>query len=757
MNGQNIQARQCAAGSSLPRGEPGAGRFVLFLAGLIFLAFPGVMLGVRSFVFRDFGLFAYPSAYYQRECFWQGELPFWNPYNSCGIPMLAQWNTMCLYPPALWYMLFPLNWGLSVFCLLHLLWGGMGMFLLARRYTGDPLASAVAGIAFAFGGVAQNFLMWPSHIATFSWIPWVLMLSTEGCRSGGRKLVWAALAGGLQMLAGGPESILFTWCLAAAMVFLESGEAGARPRAFGRLVLLGLLVGGFAAAQLLPFFELAAHSQRDRHFSDLRSAMPATGWMNYLVPLAFGNSWEAGVFKQDGQSWTSSYYVGIGILLLAMASLWKNRDRRVWLLAIISLVALIMAHGDSTVIYTWLGRILPVFKLMTFPVKFVLVMAFAAPLMAAVGLARVRQSRVCSRKLLLQACLILAILTLVSLFWQWQFPSRQNEIGPAIFNGLTRIGFLLATALVVTALLGRGTQPSPWALSAALMLAIWLDLRTHVPGQNPTTDPSLFAPGIIRKELAMTPQPALGGSRVMLSPAADAVFDTTPVQDVQTGYLARRLGYFSNCNLLDKVPKVTGFFSLYPYEAYQISRLLYLNTNSSFPRLSDFLGVSQVTAPGEYTVWRSRESFLPMVTAGQMPVFLDDTNTVAQLIRPEFDPLKTVFLPLASREQVAATGRTPARAEVKRFANHSIEIETESATPALVVVAQTYYHRWRALVDGAPSRLLRANYAFQAVQVPAGKHRVRLDYRDTGFRLGMCITAASLLVLAFMVARGAKR
>jgi hypothetical protein len=50
-----------------------------------------------------------------------------------------------------------------------------------------------------------------------------------------------------------------------------------------------------------------------------------------------------------------------------------------------------------------------------------------------------------------------------------------------------------------------------------------------------------------------------------------------------------------------------------------------------------------------------------------------------------------------------------------------VDIEAEAAEPSLVVVAQTYYHDWRADVDGQPTHLLRANHAFQAVQVPAAR------------------------------------
>src|SRR5208283_1264509 len=182
-------------------------RFGILLALLIFAAFPHVLPGLQTFVVRDYGFFAYPLAHFQRECFWHGELPFWNPYNNCGIPFLAQWNTMCLYPPALLYLLLPLPWALNFFCLLHLWFGGLGMYFLARRWTRNQLAASVAGVVFGFNGLSLNLLMWPSHIATFSWMPWVVLAVEMAWLEGGRKVVAAALAGAMQMLAGGPETI----------------------------------------------------------------------------------------------------------------------------------------------------------------------------------------------------------------------------------------------------------------------------------------------------------------------------------------------------------------------------------------------------------------------------------------------------------------------------------------------------------------------------------------------------------------------
>ena len=111
----------------------GPGRFALLLAALVFVCFPGVVLGSATFFYRDFAIFGYPLAFYHREAFYSGRVPLWNPLNNCGLPFLAQWNTLTLYPLSLIYLLFPLSWSLGVFSLLHQFLGGLGLYFLAVR------------------------------------------------------------------------------------------------------------------------------------------------------------------------------------------------------------------------------------------------------------------------------------------------------------------------------------------------------------------------------------------------------------------------------------------------------------------------------------------------------------------------------------------------------------------------------------------------------------------------------------------------
>ena len=65
--------------------------FTLALGLLLFVAFPEVWLGGRSFFTRDFSTFGHPIASYVQHSYRAGELPLWNPYSFTGLPFLAQW------------------------------------------------------------------------------------------------------------------------------------------------------------------------------------------------------------------------------------------------------------------------------------------------------------------------------------------------------------------------------------------------------------------------------------------------------------------------------------------------------------------------------------------------------------------------------------------------------------------------------------------------------------------------------------------
>ena len=724
------------------------GRFALLLGLLVVATFPGVLLGGTTFIVRDFGLFSYPAAYFHRQCFWRGELPLWNPFNHCGLPFLAQWNTLTLYPLSLIYLLLPLTWSLSFFCLAHLFWGGLGMYFLAYRWTHHRLAAGLAGVIFAFNGLTLNFLMWPSHVATFSWLPWVVWLGPRAWREGGKALVWGTVAGALQMLAGGPETIVVTWLI---LLVLACGdwvqEEGLRGKLVLRFLGMGILVSVVSAAQLLPFLELLVHSERDTGYGSSDWSMPVWGWANFLVPLFRTSPTRQGLFMQNGQYWTSSYYAGIGTVLLLAVAVRRVRDWRVRVLAGLLFLGLVLALGNSGWLYRGLRVCFPGLGLVRYPVKFVILILALAPPLAAFGFAALAGKSRPAGRFEFGSAFVMLLLIGMLVWLASRLPAAEGVWRATWQNGLARAAFLALFLLFTIACLNSSGSRRV-LLGCFLVLVVWLDFVTHMPAQNPGAQRSVYTPGWASAYLKFNPQPRLGQSRAMLAPLALEALKTHVIASLEENYLLNRLAFLADCNLLEGVPQAHGFFSLTPAEANNATVLPYVQTNRDFPALLDFMGVSQITAPGKAFDWTPRPSAMPLVTAGQRPVFADDHAAFQALCQTNLDFRRIVVLPLEARGSLTATQATSARVLEARFANQNVSIQTEAPAASLVVISQSHYPAWRAYVDGRPARIWRANYAFQALEVPAGRHRIRMVYQDKQLLAGAVLSGLGLLACA---------
>ncbi len=723
-------------------------RFALLLAAMILIPFSNVLLGFATFVVRDWGLFSMPVATFYRECFWRGEWPVWNPYSCCGTPFLAQFNTLTLYPPSLIYLLLPLTWSLPAFCLFHVFWAGMGMYFLARRWTGSESAAALAGVVFAFNGLSLNFLMWPSHIATYSWIPWVIFLVENGWRDGGTRMFVAALAAGMQILGGGPETIAFTWLVVLVLGALECAR---QPRTFwrtaGRLGLMGSLALCLAAAQLLPTLDLARHSHRDSHFARSDWAMPLWGLANFLVPMFRMTPMEQ-IVVQPGQNWTSSYYAGIGVMFLAGIGLWRGRrDRRVLMLGAFWLASLVLALGYNGLVFRWVQKLIPLMGMFQFPVKFVTLTLTVAPLLAAWAVAYYEsqppgEGRGWRLEWVWGGAMLVLIGVILGVARGW--PAGGVGWPATAVNGLGRVLFLLLTALAVY-FFARHPERRGWGI-VPLLAICWGDVLTHEPWQNPTVDPSLFQPGWAAEEAGFHPAPNIAESRLMMSPYAARQLYYGPGLDAKTNFVLDRLVFLANCNLLDGLPKVDGFFSLNIRESDKVLWMLDARTGQKMEDLEDLLAVSHTIAPGKVFDWVPRTNYIPIVSLGQAPIFAEEAEALEAIEKDAADFRTSVYLPTAARSAVKATREPRARITAKDFGpdRQSIEVETPAAT--MVVLSQAYYHNWEASVDGKATALWRANYAFQAVEVPSGRHRILLTYKDHALRQGGLITVCAVLI-----------
>jgi hypothetical protein len=723
--------------------------YLLLLAAALLAAFPGVTLGTHTFFYRDFGALGYPGAVFNHDSLLRGELPLWNPYSHCGVPWLAQMGS---WYPVQWLCYFlPLPWSENFFMLVHLWFGGFGMFWLLRRWKLGTFPAAFAAFAFVFNGVVLSCFQWGNYIAALAWLPWILGCVMEAWRNGGRWLPLTAITSAMQVLTATPEITLLTWLFLGALWLSEvaSGETKFLGSAL-RLATIVLLATGLTMIQMLPFFDLLTHSQRNSGTVNASIwSMPAWGWANLIVPLFHCYRSPQGTWFQNSQDFLQSYYLGAGVLALAVTGA-LARNRKIIVIAAMILFCWLMALGPNGFGYNQVKEIFPLIGIARFPVKFTILTAFLVPMLAAFGIDRIQSSQ--NQKPLRAPIFITAIILLLMaglLCLARLHPLALDDWNATARNAIARavLMFILLAGIVLLRKFKSGFTRTVFEL--IILAIIPFDALTHSPNIVPTLTSSALAPQIWQASGKPAP-PSLGQGRIMVSPNAEQALLYSRVADMNADFTGKRLAEWYNMNLLDGIPKVTGAVTLRPASFDILETYLYYTAGAHCGRgLVDFLSAAWLSSPNNPTEWITRTNYLPLITAGQKPIFADDQTSLQHITDENFDPRQVVYLPPSAQSIVTATNQSVCTVTNSVFTLNKVEADVNAASPALVVISQSYYHLWNASVDGKSVPLLRANLAFQAVQVPAGAHHLELVYRDPYLKIGAMISLLSLVVCGF--------
>jgi hypothetical protein len=120
---------------------------------------------------------------------------------------------------------------------------------------------------------------------------------------------------------------------------------------------------------------------------------------------------------------------------------------------------------------------------------------------------------------------------------------------------------------------------------------------------------------------------------------------------------------------------------------------------------------------------------------------------------PGFDPAAYAVIeaPGEPSETLAAAPR-PGVVRVVSYQPTEIRLETESATPAFLVAAESYYPGWRATIDGQAARLYAADAGFRGMRVPAGRHAVGMRFVPGTLYAAAAVSGLALLATALAAA-----
>jgi hypothetical protein len=668
-----------------------------------------------------------------------GELPLWNPLVGMGAPLLANYQSALLYPPTwIYYALAAVGgaplmaWGQAILVAAHLAWAGWGMARLIREMGKGELAQTVGGLAFALSGYLVARAHFLSINSTVAWLPWILWAAYRLAREPKQlrhTIVLAALFA-LQWLAGHAQTAWYTLLLAIAWTIFWSWQFGKSKRlgqtAF-RFGLAGLLAFAISAIQLIPTAEYLLNSQRADQV-DFAQAAAYSFWpwrllssisSNFFGNPAHGNYWGYGNF------WEDAIYIGLPPLLLALSALVTlRRDKKLRplysFLTILGCVSILLALGSNTALFRWLYDHVPSFSLFQSPTRFSIWLVFALSLLA--GL-QVEKWRVPKGRALYWSRLAVAAaaaILLTAMVAAALADSRPQVIALA----------LVPTGAVALAMaimnLRQAKLKMNWAWLVSGLVAI--DLLVAGWGLNPGASLDVYA--------------ERGG----------------PVIEVEEGRLFL-LAEDERVLKFEILFRFDDFFSAAPVEVRR----------SALPNIFLLDGVRSANnfdplVPSTYKDWVDTLATSDELEQSKL-LAEASVNTIERLnAGGEIELVPIESLPRARMVSCGGTGGSDELNDCSTT-NRPVHILSETANSVTVgvdgsgwlLLADTLYPGWTAMVDGESRPIMLADGLYRAVRIQQGDEQVLFQFTPFSFAIGAALSAAGLLATAFLWRRSGLR
>ncbi|HTQ54102.1 MAG TPA: YfhO family protein [Bryobacteraceae bacterium] len=678
-----------------------------------------------------------------------GHVPLWNFQAFMGTPFQAMPMSALFFPLHWFYSLLsiPAAWSLLFIVRSVIIAGATAIFL--RRLRASPVASLVSGFVFACSGWVLAFQGRP-QLDSAMWLP-LMFLAVDVLRSRPSlaRVALGAVAFALPVLGGHPEVAFQVIAVAVlyAVYRLFPLERAAVVYALA-FAAAGALSFGLAAVQLVPTLEWLGLLSRSlsTHWGSLRSAQI----LGFLSRDLLHHPNIDGVWIPEG----ASYIGACAAALLPFAALWKNR-RDVLFFAGVAVLCMETAYGWQPAF--WFTNHIPV--LSGLPNWRLLVAAdFALAVLAGFGITAIESRCACSQAAsrgLSSTLWTLAGVTAVGLI-------ALRRAGHTAIP--VRLNLLLLLLCMVVFVLAAARRINLRAFTGMMVLLVITDLFTAGYAVIPFVRPSEVFP----------PSPVFDFLRPRAIPmwrvaAVDMVYGyqfelpyrlSTPAgYDFPNRRTARFLSAFKTDHEARALTSENTLTA--PKGLLDLTGTRYFVTTNWNQSASRFAALpkrfSQVFSYKHVHIFENPDavpllSFLP---AASIQVIGNDDDQLAAITSAAFDARRTVVVPRQVDRFWGTPGETAA-ATIGDVAqeNDAVKLTVSADRDGLVYFDETYYPGWVAEVDGTRVPVIRTNYAFMAVPVTRGQHRVRFEFNPQSFRIGLLISGFALLIVAACAAIG---
>ncbi len=261
----------------------------------------------------------YPTFRFVGDALRHGTVPSWNPYQFAGSPAIADPQSLLLTPSmAILAFLWP-DASMPAFDAMveaHLLFGGLAMLGLARRWSWHPASALLASLVFMLGGSAASRLQHTGMIVSYAFVPaavWAMEAALD------RRSAWLALVAGgaAALMALGRDQVAFLSCLALLGFIARHVAASRHPLAMLRrgwplMLLAGLVTLAITIVPILLTMQFLHDSNRPgiAYGLALEGSLDPVNMLTFIAPNVFGSLdrpygyWGPGAATVAGNDWT---------------------------------------------------------------------------------------------------------------------------------------------------------------------------------------------------------------------------------------------------------------------------------------------------------------------------------------------------------------------------------------------------------------------------------------------------------------------
>ena len=652
--------------------------------------------------------------------------PLWNPYTHSGMPLLANFQTAAFYPANLLFFIFNFKTTWGIFILLQPILASLFMYYYLKNIGLKKTASGFGGLVFAFCGFFVAWMEWGNIGHTLLWLP-LILLSIEKLLKKQSKLWSLILVISLasSFFAGHLQTSFYVILFSAVYLIFKLlvSKKRIKFKDYSLFLILYFIFFLITSVQWLPTMQLIFNSARN---IDITQVLQRNNWflpykhlIQLIVPDFFGN-------PTTGNYWSEWNYgefvsfIGVIPLFFVIYSLWNlKKNKFVCFFSLTCLFFLLLA------LPTPLAK-LPYFLKLSFissaqPSRILCLVDFCLAVLAAIGLNYFIILKNQTKKLIITAVFLSAVIILLWLFCfnaSLLFPeapwlgnleiSQRNLILPTvIFGGLL--------ALLVVKIIRLNTTLQYVIVAGGIFLLTIFDLFRFGWKFTPFSPPQWIFPETKTTEFLQKDNSIF---RIMSTDRRLMPANFSPAYRLQT------IAGYDPLYLKDYAKIITELESGEKNSIASFNRIIEPANYKS--ELVDKLNVKYVLALQELDSDKLEKVF----QEGETRVYYNENYLP-----------RAVLLPFFIKDEVDIVSYLPGK----------IVLKTRSQNPKKLTLADMNYPGWQVKINNQNSAIEKTSQNFRKIKLNEKENTIEFYYWPKIFMIGMGFSLLGFICLALFL------